>query len=376
MYICESTLIIELSIEQHRLIIGTTTYLLDTSTFISSVFFQSGNHIRTSIIRPNRLIGRIVIINTCGIAGVVVNGKACGERQTFQNRAQISTNTQVKLQLTWSPSVIACSMHRSKRVGLKILCTTEQILTINDIVRVLNIGLCRSICPIHHRNGYERNQRILAGWSNRCRFCPIIGIVVTLVIESSITIHPSRQPVTQFQIDITTNVQTSSVVVFTLTKTNQVIDIRQTNVGIEVSHLTTTTNFNSSIVTLIGLIQIIAWEEIQLGITIGIVTNRIMIDILIAKNSRFSIVSKCLIIKRCIHSRTQVFRITLRNKKSSITTYAGFQSVITATLSRDENCTVSSATAIKNYCLWRAEERNLLNLRRQYIIRITGHTIY
>ena len=100
-----------------------------------------------------------------------------------------------------------------------------------------------------------------------------------LVIVGSVGIHPTRSPVCELEVDVTTYVQAVGIVVLSFTEIEEIALAVVAHVGIELCKLTTTFELSRYIVTGLVLSEIIRIIELQVWITVRIGTSRRVIDV-------------------------------------------------------------------------------------------------
>ena len=101
-----------------------------------------------------------------------------------------------------------------------------------------------------------------------------------LVIIGSVGIHPTRSPVSELQVDVTTYVQTVGIVVLSFTEIEEITLAVVAHVGIELCKLTTL-ELSRHIVARLGLLEVIRIIELLVWITVRIGTCSRVIDVFI-----------------------------------------------------------------------------------------------
>ena len=102
-----------------------------------------------------------------------------------------------------------------------------------------------------------------------------------LVIIGSVGIHPTRSPVCELEVDVTTYVQAVGIVVLSFTEIEEIALAVVAHVGIELRKLTTTFELSRYIVARLSLLEIIRIIELLVWITVRIGTRSRVIDIFI-----------------------------------------------------------------------------------------------
>ena len=196
-----------------------------------------------------------------------------------------------------------------------------------------------------------------------------------LVIIGSVGIHPTRSPVSELEVDVTTYVQTVGIVVLSFTEIQEITLAVVAHVGIELCKLTTTFELSRHIVARLGLLEIIRIIELLVWITVRIGTCSRVIDVFSRIFSRKTIVGKCLIVKCHILRTIEVGRIRLRYTHLIVGTGCNLQRFNLTTLCCDEDGTLCSTATVENNGRSTLEEGNVFNLRWQNIVCITWHTV-
>ena len=181
----------------------------------------------------------------------------CLEAQSLQHLVEIEVDTGVELQLTAGIGAVSGCIHGSEGIGLQALCTAEHILATDDIVAVGNHLLHILHVGIHQVNGNQGSQRILGCGTQRCTLSPVVAAVAALVIEGSVGVDPTCDPVVESQVDVTTHVEAVGVVVLTLAELDEVADMIQSDVGIEVCELAAALKLSVAVVACVGFLEVV-----------------------------------------------------------------------------------------------------------------------
>ena len=224
---------------------------------IYAVFFQSDDLILAIHVCPDGLIGRVVVLDAAVVRGSVVDGSMGLEAQSLQHFVEIEVDAGVELQLTAGISAVSSRIHGSERIGLLALRTAEHILSVNDIVAVSDHLLHFLHVGIYQVDRDERRERVLACGAHRSTLAPVVAAVAALIIEGSVGVYPSRDPVVEPQVDVATHVEPVGVVVLTLAELNEVADMIQSDVGIEVRELSASLKLSISVVACICFLEVV-----------------------------------------------------------------------------------------------------------------------
>ena len=181
----------------------------------------------------------------------------CLEAQSLQHLVEIEVDTGVELQLTAGIGAVSGCIHGSEGIGLLALCTAEHVLSVNDVVAVGDHLLHIQHVRIHHIDGDQRREGILACGAHRSTLVPVVAAVAALVIEGGIGVDPTGDPVIESQVDVTTHVETVGMVVLTLAELDEVTDMIQSDVGIEVCELAAALKLSVAVVACVGFLEVV-----------------------------------------------------------------------------------------------------------------------
>ena len=368
------SLVIELRIEEDGLLAGTIRNILYTGMLIVIVLLQTRDDILAIVVCPGRLKGGVSIAVIGVIGCSVIHRKLCLERQTFHEAVQIHIQAHVKLELTSRIGVLASGVEISEGIGLIQLCTSEEILAINNIGRSSQQGLCTRSVLSHVTDGDERSHTVRTERSGRS---PIVSTHSSLsAIESNLRMHVSGNPIIDVQIHVTTEGELVCIVLLALSELEDITVAIVIDVGVEACVLAAACNIHVSVYTRIGLLDIVAGIEIHVRIAIGIQARTIVIDVLRTIQRIQAIVDTCLIVEGHIFSRAQILGVTLSGVDTIVHTAIDAQGAFLTLLGGNQDGTLGSGTTIKGYSGSRLQERNLINIRRQYGRSFTGHTVH
>ena len=253
----ELTVVVELSGEEDGLNSLGTAHDLCTGALVGAVFVQSDDLVLAVHVCPDGLIGRVVVLNAAAIRGSIVDGGMCLEAQSLQHLVEIEVDTGVELQLTAGIGAVSGCIHGSEGIGLLALCTAEHVLSVNDVVAVGDHLLHIQHVRIHHIDGDQRREGILACGAHRSTLVPVVAAVAALVIEGGIGVDPTGDPVIESQVDVTTHVETVGMVVLTLAELDEVTDMIQSDVGIEVCELAAALKLSVAVVACVGFLEVV-----------------------------------------------------------------------------------------------------------------------
>ena len=190
------------------------------------------------------------------------------ERETLQHLLKIEVDTCIKLELTRSPSALACCIVVGEHISLVSLTCCEEILTIDDVARCTDIIKCRTRIRIDSVDWHKWHKTVRTEGS--C-FLPIVLAYWRLrVVVGSSSINETAHIVAESEIDITTHIKTVCVVVLGSTEVHIVAYTIVAYIAVELSKLVTTSDFSNYICTVISLLDIVRRVEIHISIAVRI----------------------------------------------------------------------------------------------------------
>ena len=247
-----------MGIEGDHLVVGRTIDLLLTRFLVDLlVVIQRENEVGTIVVAPCRLESGILILIRSGIARLVVDGNKSMEAQALQQRAEVGIHTSIELELTTGPCALSSSIVVGKDIGQVCLCTSQEILTVDDIVRRCQclLGLNGIRIQIGDRDQRSHTVRTPLG-----SHLPVITVDIlaidgfllgrngcVLVVERSVGIHVGRDPLVDLHVYVTAYIETVGIVIFGLTEVQIVTLAVIAYVGVELRTVVTTLDLNGSI---------------------------------------------------------------------------------------------------------------------------------
>ena len=122
---------------------------------VIAVLGQTNNDILTIHVRPNGVIGSIVLFPSLVVVVPIVDVINNTEGKTLENAAQISFQTDIEHEGTDAALDVSSLQHIAINRCLVGIVTTEQVLTVNGVHARLN-GRADSIdVLVHHADGKE-----------------------------------------------------------------------------------------------------------------------------------------------------------------------------------------------------------------------------
>ena len=132
----ECAVVIEMSVEGNRLIVGRAAHVLHTRLLVNFLMaVERENQVGTIIVAPCGVERSIAVVVRCRIGGGIVNGNHSAEAQALQQRAEVGFDTCVELELTTCPSALTGCIVVGKDVGEVGQRATEEILSVDDVHR-------------------------------------------------------------------------------------------------------------------------------------------------------------------------------------------------------------------------------------------------
>ena len=306
MILIESILIIELSRKCNRLLIRTSTHILGARLFIISLLAERYYNIFTTIVSPSRNKYRIFIIKRSWVRSGIIYSKHSIEWESFQNLIKIDIHTGIKLELTTRPLTASGSITVSKSISRISLCTSQEILSIN------NIGSSAQQFPsgcgigINHVQ-WNKRSRIFRKirTCSRC-YVPIITFRRFWIVKCSIGINVGINKAIDIYVYITTYVKTVRHIILGFAKIKKISITIITHITIKTRTLTATSNLSSYFRTIICLFYIIRRIVIYICITIWIQSWTMIVNIFgrITEFRSRIIIQEGFIIKCHVLSRT------------------------------------------------------------------------
>ena len=190
------------------------------------------------------------------------------ERETLQHLLKIEVDTCIKLELTRSPSALACCIVVGEHISLVSLTCCEEILTIDDVARCTD-EIKRWTCIwIDSVDWHKWHKTVRTEGS--C-FLPIVLACWRLgIVVCSSSIDETAHIIAEVKIDITTHIKTVCVVVLCSTEVHIVAYTIVAYIAVELSKLVTTSDFSNNICTVISLLDIVRRVEIHISIAVRI----------------------------------------------------------------------------------------------------------
>ena len=371
----ESIVVVELTREKHGLVICTSTDVLVARLFILTFLLQCDNHILAINVSPCWDINSIAIIERSIIRGSIVDCEMSLERQALQHLVQVDIDTRIKLELTTSKFTTSCRIDISKNIRGVCLSTSKEVFAIYQLRNAHQVPSSLSIWG-NHICGDKRSCIL---WKirtpSRSSF-PVITLCRMRIIEGCTGVDPSLNFISNVYIHITTNAEALGIIILSLTKLEIIALAIIVDIAIEVSSLTTTADFCSSLITAVHLSEIIRRIEIEIRITIRVQTCSMIIDILSRIKLRQTIITTSLVIESHILCTAKILRIRLCYIQTCISLHLDLQAVIMTTLSGYDYSTLGSLATIEHHSLRTLEERYLCNLTWLNVVSFTRHTIY
>ena len=197
------------------------------------------------------------------------------------------------------------------------------------------------------------------------------------IIEGSTGIRPTLDNLIDHKVYITTNAEAIGVVVLGITEVQEIFGTIVVDIRIEVGTRTTTLNFQRSFRTIISLTDILVRIVVDVRVAIRVSTRSMIVNVLLRIScARGKLVVKTsFVIERHILSRTQILGELLGKVETSIGIGVDLQAVDMTTLRGNQDSALGGFRTIKYNSLSTLEESNLLDFRRQHIVRRTLHTI-
>ena len=236
-----------------------------------------------------------------------------------------------------------------------------------------------------HQVGCRRVERIqISHWNKayhavgtqRLGSSPEVGVGSrTGTIEGHIGIGKSADPVGHLHIDVTTYVEAVGIVILCVTVVQVVARTHITDVGVVVGTLGTATELSNDLRAVVGLLEVIARIEIDVGIAIGVYTCIGVVDGLIAVLPGIAIVHKGLIVEGHVFGSTQILGERLGYVPTSVGTHLDLQILVVATLGSNQDYTLGSTATIEHHSLGTLHEGHLSNLIGLYVVGITRYTV-
>ena len=199
---------------------------------------------------------------------------------------------------------------------------------------------------------------------------------MTGIVEDSICIYPTADPIVHTQIHITADIQARIAVVLTFTEVEQVVGTLVTDVRIEVGVASAARKLGHSVIVLTCLPNIVIGKEVDVRITVRVTSACIVVNLLIRESGIQPVVTQRLVIQRHVFGRSQIFRIAFRHIDTGIGTRTHPQVFIASALRGDKNDSLRTTAAVKHHGLRCLEECDLGYFGRTNVVCLTRDSVY
>ena len=330
---------------------------------------DGNNGILRVIITPRGEEQRIRIVICQAVVGSIVNREQRLKRQALDKLVHVIVDTGIKLELSAYSPCLTTKIAVSNGIRLCSVGTTaREPSSINQVKRLAERSQSHAGIGVNHFNRNQWSGTLREVGTHVCSIIPEITLILVLIIVSSTNISPTRDEFVHNQVHITTYTETIGIVILCRTEIDKIFVTIVVDVRIEVGTRTATLDFQCTLRAVIGLADIIVRVVINIGITVRICTNSMIVDILLRVRRLIirqvtlsnSIVIVGFVIERHVLRRAQILGEFLGDVPACIRIGLNLKTVHLTTLGRNQDSTLGTLRAIENDSLCSFEEGNLL----------------
>ena len=223
------------------------------------------------VVTPCRNEHCVLVVVGKAVVGGIVDGEQCLERQALHEVAHVIDDTGIELELTAHVCCLSAEVAVCNGVGLRGLRTSGEVLSVEQVKRLVEEGKCLRGIGIHHVDGNQRGgvlrevrTAVFASIDPvailqlfTCSLMPEFTLVLVGIVERGAGVGKALDHLVDHEVHITTYTETVGVVLLGITEVEEILHTVVVDVRVEVGTLTTTLNLQCSFQTVVGLADIL-----------------------------------------------------------------------------------------------------------------------
>ena len=305
----------------------------------------------------------------------IVDGKQGLERQSLDKPVHVVDDACVELELAAHVGSLTSEIAVCNGILLGGLCTTGEILTIEEVERLAQHGKSLRGIGVDHVDRNQRSSVFREVWTHGRSLAPEITLVGVGVVERSTGVGKALDYPVDHEVHITTYAEAVGVVVLSRSEVEEVFDTIVVDIGIEVGTSATTLDFQRTFRAVVCLADIVVGIVVDVGIAVGVKARGMVVDIHLGVSRVESVVDTCLIVEGHVLSRTQILGKLLGHMPTRVGVGHNLQAIHLAALGGDEDGTLGSLGTVEHHGLCTLEESNLLDLGRKHVVGWALHAV-
>ena len=238
----EGVVVVEMAVPSDGLTIFRVGHRHVTCNDFVVLLGESHDGILCVIITPSGDEHSVLIIIGEAVVSSIVDREQGLERQAIDELVQVVDDTCIELELTADGLRLTTKVAVGNGVGLVGLCTTGEVLAVEQVERLAQDGQSLRGIGVNHIDGNQRCSVLGEVRTHGRCLTPEVTLVLVLIIEGGTCVGKTLDELVDNEVDITTNTEAVGIVVLCRTEVQEVFTAIVVNVRVEVCTSTTTCN--------------------------------------------------------------------------------------------------------------------------------------